>query len=283
MTEVTNEKIMAAILELINSVNKNTDSMTQLASKIEDIKIQQNEIKRDFLSFKSNTQASLNALEASQQSITRNQHYLNEDVETMKAELAETKMRAETAEVKIVQLNADLKILSDDLQNERNKYNDLEQYGGRNMLELNNIPVKKDENLKMVIVALAKAVNYNNFNCESCVDIVHRLNSKLETPPIIILFKSRTARNEFFHIRKHLKEIKLKDLNLDYNEKENIIFLNESLTNQNAILFKNVRQACRDKPFKFFWTVNGKIMCRKTQQSPVIIITKMEDIDMFIK
>ena len=62
-----------------------------------------------------------------------------------------------------------------------------------------------------------------------------------------------------------------------------MIFLNESLTNQNAVLFKKVRQACRDKHFKFFWTVNGKIMCRKTQQSPVIIITKMEDIDMLIK
>ena len=198
----------------------------------------------------------------------------------MKAELTETKKRAKTAEVKVVQLNADLQILSDDLQNERNKYNDLEQYGRRNMLELTNIPVKRDENLKMVIVALAKAVNYNNFNYESCVDIVH---SKLATPPIIILFKSRTARNEFFQIRKHLKEIKLKDLNLDYNEKENMIFLNESLTNQNAILFKKVRQACRDKHFKFFWTVRGKIMCRKTQQSPVFIITKMEDIDMFIK
>ena len=129
MTEVTNEKIMAAILELTNSVNKNTDSMAQLASKIEDIKIQQNEIKRDFLSFKSNTQASLNALEASQQSIKRSQDYLNKYVETMKAELTETNKRAETAEVKVVQLNADLQILSDDLQNERNKYNDLEQYG----------------------------------------------------------------------------------------------------------------------------------------------------------
>ena len=63
----------------------------------------------------------------------------------------------------------------------------------------------------------------------------------------------------------------MKDLNLDYNEKENMIFLNESLTNQNAILFKKVRQACRDKHFKFFWTVNRKIMCRKTQQSPVVV------------
>ena len=85
------------------------------------------------------------------------------------------------------------------------------------MLELNNILVKKDENLKMVIVALAKAVSCNKFNYESCVDIVHRLNSKLATPPIIILFKSRTSRNEFFQIRKHPKQIKLKDFNLDYN------------------------------------------------------------------
>ena len=52
------------------------------------------------------------------------------------------KKREEAAEVQVVKLNADLQILQDDFHCEQNKINDFQQYGRRNMLELNNIPVR---------------------------------------------------------------------------------------------------------------------------------------------
>ena len=166
---------------------------------------------------------------------------------------------------------------------ERDRNNDLEQYGRRCMLELNNIPVREKDDLRKIITLLmAKAVNYQECNYDANVDIVHRLNSVLETPPIIILFRTRIARNEFYGIRKLLKDISLQDLNLNCKELNRKIFLNESLTIQNSILFRKVRQACKEK-HKYFWFANGTIMCRKTMQISVTKIKKTQDIDIYIK
>ena len=150
------------------------------------------------------------------------------------------------------------------------------------MLELNKIPVTEKEDLRKIITSLAKAVNYQEFNYDANVDIVHRRNSILETPPIII-FRTRIARNEFYGIRKLLKDISLQDLNLNYKELNRKIFLNESLTIQSSILFRKVRQACKQKNYKYFRTANGTTMCRKTMQSSAIKIKKTQDIDIYIK
>ena len=93
--------------------------MSQISATLDDIKAQQNEKKRDFLAFKSNTQASINALESCQQKVVEGQEFLNSEFEDIKKELELTKKRAEEAETKAV------------IQRERDRNNDLEQYGRR--------------------------------------------------------------------------------------------------------------------------------------------------------
>ena len=56
-------------------------------------------------------------------------------------------------------------------------------------------------------------------------------------------------------------------------------FINESLTIKNAVLFRKVRQLCKANNFKFFWTFNNKIMCRKAINTATIIIKNEEDIN----
>ena len=90
-TEVSNKKIMDAILELTNNFNENTKSMSQISATLDDIKTQQNEMKRDFLAFKSNTQALINALESSQQKVVESQKFLNSEFEDIKKELESTR------------------------------------------------------------------------------------------------------------------------------------------------------------------------------------------------
>ena len=94
-----------------------------------------------------------------------------------------------------------------------------------------------------------------------------------------MLPKDRTKRNSFYEKRTFLKGITLKDLSeLNFVE-DQPIFINESLTIFNRILFKKVREACKKKQFKYFWTNNGKIMCKRNQQSDVIIIKDERDIE----
>ena len=65
--EVTNKKLMDAILDVKQSISKNTDSIVLMSQNLEEIKTQYTEIKRDFISFKANTNSSIKALEGTQQ------------------------------------------------------------------------------------------------------------------------------------------------------------------------------------------------------------------------
>ena len=155
--------------------------------------------------------------------------------------------------------------------------NDLEQYGRRSMLELSNIPVVEHEDLKLIITEIAKCMKLDRFCYEDQVDVAHRLKSKLDIPPIIVLFQSRAKRNNFYDQRKLLKSIKLKDLNNGLQD-SNLIFVKESLTLQNAALYKKVRKVCKRNRFKFYWTVNGKISCKKSENTATIKIKDENDL-----
>ena len=64
--EITNNKLFDAILDLRSSLQKSIESVEQIANNFEEIKIEQNDLKNDLLSFKSNTQAAIKAPKASQ-------------------------------------------------------------------------------------------------------------------------------------------------------------------------------------------------------------------------
>ena len=114
------------------------------------------------------------------------------------------------------------------------------------MVEISNIPVKPEESMKSIITALVTNMNISNFSYDNDVDVAHRLRSKLSPPPIIVMFHSRTKRNEFYDKHKALRNITLKDLGLNFEENANI-FVNGSLTIQNSILFKKERDTCKKK------------------------------------
>ena len=190
---------------------------------------QQEDLKKEVLSLKTNTQASIRALEANQQKLTDSQKFINEEFEKCKSKQENYEDRAKTAESKIVNLNAHFHSLQDTLRENCHQINDLEQYGRRCMVEISNIPVKPEESMKSIITALATNMNINNFSYNNDVDAAHGLHSKLSPPPIIVMFHSRTKRNEFYDKRKALRNITLKDLDLNFEENANI-FVNESLT-----------------------------------------------------
>ena len=245
---------------------------------MEEIEIQQNDLKRGLLSFKYNIQAAIKALEASQQVIRESQDFINEEFETSKVKQGTMKERPKAAETKIINMKAEAHSLQETLREEQSNFNDLEQCGRKNMVEINNIHFTTDENLESVITDTArKGIKLDHFNYKQYVDVAHRLNSKLSIAPIVVMFNSRSMQDEFYQARKQLNSIKLKDINPNYEE-NNVIFISESLTIKNAVLFKKVRQSCKANNFKFFWTFNGKNMCRKAMNTTTILIKTEKDI-----
>ena len=67
------------------------------------------------------------------------------------------------------------------------------------MVEINNIPYTTNENLESLITDIAKkGMKLDHFNCKQYVHVAHRLNSKLPIPPVIVMFNSRSIREEFY-------------------------------------------------------------------------------------
>ena len=189
--EITNNKLFDTILDLKSSANENAESVEQISNNLAEIKIQQNDLNKDLLSFKSYTQAAIKALEASQEAIGENQDFINKEFETWKVKQGTMEERAKATEIKIINMKAETYSLQETLCEEQNKVSDLEQYGRRNMVEINNIPFTTDENLESVITYIVKkGMKLDHFNYKQYVDVAHRLNSKLPIPPIIVMFNS---------------------------------------------------------------------------------------------
>ena len=75
---------------------------------MEEIKIQQNDLKKDLLSFKSNTQAAIKALEVSLQAIGESQDFINKEFESCKVKQGTIEETAKAAETKIINMRAEI-------------------------------------------------------------------------------------------------------------------------------------------------------------------------------
>ena len=140
--QISSKKIVELLLDLQKNLAQNTTCVTQIANNIEEIKQQQEDPKKELLSLKTNTQASIRALEANQQKLTDSQKVINEEFEKYKSKQQKYEDKTKTVESKTVNLNAYLHSLQDTLRENCHKINDLEQYGRRCMVEISNIPVK---------------------------------------------------------------------------------------------------------------------------------------------
>ena len=199
--------------------------MIKIVNSLVEIKQHKDDLKKEFLSLKTNTQASIRALEVSQQELTESQHFINTEFEDCKSNQKDNEEGAKSAEAKILNLNVQLQSLQETLRDEQSKINDLEQYGRRSMVEISNVPVKTEESMKSIITALATIMNVNSFRYDNDVDVAHRLNSKLSLPPIIVMFRSRAKRNEFCEKHKTIRNIALQDLEMDFQEKKTFMLM----------------------------------------------------------
>ena len=115
------------------------------------------------------------------------------------------------------------------------------------------------------------------------IDVAHRLisDSTERIPPIITRFRSRTGRDNYFSKRLGLKLADITNLSF---EKTNItaksfnkIYINESLSIDMKILFKECRSICTNLGYKHCFTTGGVIYAKRDQNSQRIRINTEED------
>lgn len=158
-----------------------------------------------------------------------------------------------------------------------NKINELDQHQYSMDVEIHGVEVREDENVRDIVKNAADVLKLNN--TLSNISDIYRIPTKRDTsvysPPIVLTFKSRDAREQWLN-RKVTRTLK-SGLILKDNSNKNI-FVNERLSFFLKQLLWQTKQRAKDKDYKFVWVKNGKIFIRKNENHGIARIQNEDDL-----
>ena len=179
-------------------------------------------------------------------------------------------------------LKATIRSIESSLESVTRANNDLEQYTRKECVEIRGIPVAatpSEEQTNNIVTNVGKLlgmdITQNDISVSHYMPQSQKHKGKPGPPAIIVKFTRRDVKDNFYRASKQLKDLTTRDLG--YSEK-NKIYLAESLTERNRILFKDCLKVKKDMEFKFIWTLDGKIFKRKEKDSAVHHINNKEDL-----
>ena len=160
------------------------------------------------------------------------------------------------------------------------KIDAVEQYGRRLNLEIVGVPMEGEDTNKIVI-EVAKLLQVELTSDQ--ISTSHRLPTKRKqssneqhpSPPIIVRFISRDIRNGIYGLRKLTRNVDFESFSVEGTQR---IFINENLTYHRQQLFWKTKQKAKNAGYRFFWTTNGNIFLRKTENSEATQIKSENDL-----
>ncbi|XP_072181426.1 uncharacterized protein [Diadema setosum] len=180
------------------------------------------------------------------------------------------KVKTEKLEKQNKELQAQNSLLKESVTQLENRVTDLDQYHRRVNLEFVGIPETEGENVKQIVVEVAKHADPNL--AEQDVDVTHRLGPKKEKGgpprPIIKRFTPRRARDAVYNGRKNPRD----------KTKDQRVFITKNLLPATMQLLAKANVERRKANYWYLWTSNAKILVRKNSDSPAIVICCEEDL-----
>lgn len=185
-------------------------------------------------------------------------------VTTNQTELATLRNEVESLTLTVLSQNEQIGKLTKEM-------NELEQYNRRCNFEIHGLPVTADENLPAFLDDLARKLKLQGTEKDEIL-AVHRLPAKRGSIPAILVQTKRVAVKErWFGARKLLATL----VQTDFSR----LYFNENLTRANRELYHLARLRAKQVGYKFTWTRNGKILCRKSEGESQIRIDTPADLD----
>ncbi|XP_031355236.1 uncharacterized protein LOC116179578 [Photinus pyralis] len=160
----------------------------------------------------------------------------------------------------------------------------LEQYSSKNSIEISGVPEIKGEEITNVVTAVSGAVGFT-LN-RSMIDACHRLgknpNKPNEPRGIILKFVSRMDKDQLLKCKRIKRNVHVSDLGEMFSRLPNVnpnsnIFINESLSQFNRVLYAKARLYSKQNNIKFVWIRNGQIAMRKVEDSKIFVIKSVDD------
>ena len=173
----------------------------------------------------------------------------------------------------ITELEAENRLLCSELASMKLNINNLEQYGRRNSLRFNNLTIDTSHKEEDMIHGVVRFINdnmmsngekINDQDVERCHPIGRKIRGR--TPQVIVKFSSYKTKTKMFANKTKLK---------GHSDRT---FVTEDLTNLNHGVVKSLLELRKSRKINSFWTSNGKILVKKTQETSPVVINFMDDI-----
>lgn len=149
-----------------------------------------------------------------------------------------------------------------------------EQYSRNKNVEIKGVPFVKNENLSAVLGKLGSLVGESV--CDSDVDVCHRVSRQDGgCPNVVVQFRSRTKRDGFIE-KARKKRISATDLG---HSDDTSIFINEHLCPTLKKLLGQAVARKKERQWKYVWTREGKVFARKSDNSRVLRISVVQDLE----
>lgn len=201
-------------------------------------------------------------------------------IHELETELSEAKKRITELESQhVVYMKASIQ----QLESSVNKQN---QYNLRNEIEIAGVDESESESLQHIATLVSKKVGVNLK--EEDVDEITRVGPKrgsnsrqapskdLLPRTIVVKLVRRTKRNEILQAAKIRRNLTSDGIVEGPSKK---LYINERLTKDTRLLFRDARQRSRQHGFRFCWIRDGTIQIRQEEKRPAITIRSSDDLD----
>lgn len=153
----------------------------------------------------------------------------------------------------------------------KHRINSLEQESKQSNIVVTGVILQPEENTMQVVQKILDTIGAPM----ECVSEAYRINGK-NTSPILIKAKTKMARKQIMEKRKNKDGLLVKECGL--RGPDSTVYFNDDLTSDNQLLFKQAREERKKGTWKYVWCTEGRIYCRKTEDSRAIRIQSLDDL-----
>lgn len=147
----------------------------------------------------------------------------------------------------------------------------LEQQNNKTNLEICNLVEDNTKNCAEQVKEIASeaGVELETKDILEAYRMPKKENSKVQNRAIVVNFQKKEHRDAL---------VKKRKINKVEGNQETTIYFNEQMTPYYKNLFYLTKQRARDVKYKYTWFKNSKILARKEEKSPIIMIETEEDL-----
>lgn len=252
------------------------EDLSKLKKENDELKVQLAELRKELKSFKEKIESS-----PSNGELQKSVNYVTDELDDIQAKGIETKRIQED----LKKLEAKLELLHNNIYRINETIETMQQYSYQYNLKILGVPAKANETETAQETMDLCVKLFKEMNVEitvSDIDIAHRTPSRKKNnypDPIICKFTRRIVKEAVLKQRTSVNDVDLAKLGLTQSKDlEHRILILEHLTPYQQELFANAKSFKQQYGFKFCWIKNQTILLREHEDSNVLRINCLQDL-----